>query len=78
MSHLLLLLLLLLLLEENDARTFLLTNGDSAELKYLEEAPPGTLNKMALARLLEQRNGQHCRRSRRLTTAALLAALAPH
>ena len=63
--------------EENDAWTFLLTRGDPAERKYLDEEPPENLTKMALARLLELTTGRDCRRSWNLTNAALIAALAP-
>ena len=66
------------LVGEEEPHTWLLKDPESAEEKYLQETGAEHLTKMALARLLELRQGADRRRSwQRLSVAALIAALAP-
>ena len=61
--------------QHEDPWVFRLRTSDPAEASFLDETPADKLNKMALARLLELKNGHDKRRAWGLTMGALLEAL---
>lgn len=62
--------------QHEDCWVFRVHTPEPAEASFLADTPPDKLSKMALARLLELKDGHDRRRAWTMTIAALLAALA--